>query len=48
MPGGDAKQVTTLAGWLIDQSSLAGVLHTIYNLQLTLLSVELLQGAEHH
>jgi hypothetical protein len=45
---GDAEQVTTLVGWMTDQASLAGVLHALYNLQLTLLSVELLHGDEHH
>jgi hypothetical protein len=45
---GDAKQVTTLVGWLTDQASLAGVLHALYNLQRTLLSVELLHGDERH
>jgi hypothetical protein len=45
---GDAEQVTTLAGWLNDQAALAGVLHALYNLQLTLLSVELLHDDEHH
>jgi hypothetical protein len=45
---GDPEQVTTLVGWLIDQASLAGVLHTLYDLHLTLLSVELLNGNERH
>jgi hypothetical protein len=42
------EQVTTLVGWLTDQASLAGVLHTLYDLHLTLLSVELLNGDERH
>jgi hypothetical protein len=37
-----------LVGWLTDQASLAGVLHTLYDLHLTLLSVELLNGDERH
>jgi hypothetical protein len=45
---GDPEQVTTLVGWLTDQASLAGVLHALYNLQRTLLSVELLHGDERH
>jgi hypothetical protein len=45
---GDPGQLTTLVGWLSDQASLAGVLHTLYDLHLTLLSVELLHGVEHH
>jgi hypothetical protein len=39
---GDPEQVTTLVGWLTDQASLAGVLHALYDLQRTLLSLELL------
>jgi len=44
----DPEQVTTLGGWLTDQASLAGVLHTLYDLHLTLLSVELLHSDELH
>jgi hypothetical protein len=43
---GDPEHVTTLVGWLTDQASLAGVLHALYNLQRTLLSVELLHSDE--
>jgi hypothetical protein len=45
---GDPEQVTTLVGSLPDQASLAGVLHTLYDLHLTLLSVKLQHGDEHH
>ncbi len=36
----DNRQITTLVGEMIDQSALAGVLNTLYELHLTLLSVE--------
>ena len=35
------EPVTVLSGWLPDQAALIGVLNTLYNLHLTLLSVEL-------
>ena len=35
---GDPKQVTTLVGIMVDQAALAGVLNTLYELHLTLLS----------
>ena len=41
---GDHKQVTTLVGIMVDQAALAGVLNTLYELHLTLLSVEYLDG----
>ncbi|MGB5617987.1 MAG: hypothetical protein WBM78_14180 [Desulfobacterales bacterium] len=40
----DYKQVTTLVGTLVDQASLSGVLNTLYELHLTLLSVEYVNG----
>ena len=36
--------VTTLSGWLRDQAALLGVLNTLYDLHLPLLSVEYLGG----
>ena len=39
---GDQKPVSLLAGQLRDQAELAGVLNTLYELHLTLLSVEYL------
>ena len=41
---GDHEHMTTLIGLLIDQAALAGVLSTLYELHLTLLSVEYLDG----
>ena len=41
---GDNKPVTTLVGIMVDQAALAGVLNTLYELHLTLLSVEYLDG----
>ena len=41
---GDQKSVTVLQGRVNDQAELAGVLSTIYQLHLTLLSVEHLNG----
>ena len=38
----DGNDVTTLTGRLQDQTELAGVLNTLYNLRLPLLSVEYL------
>ena len=38
--GRDSRVTTTLVGPLIDQAALAGVLNTLYELGLTLLSVE--------
>ena len=40
----DQKPVSVLAGQLRDQTELAGVLNTLYELHLTLLSVEFLGG----
>ncbi len=40
----DQKMVTTLVGRMQDQAELAGVLNTIYELHLSLLSVEYLDG----
>ena len=40
----DNRQVTTLVGEMIDQAALAGVLNTLYELHLTLLSVEFLKS----
>lgn len=40
----DDRSVTTLSGPLIDQASLLGVVNTLHDLQLTLLSVERLDG----
>ena len=42
--GDDQRPVTTLTGLLRDQVSLAGVLETIHESQLSLLSVKLLKG----
>ncbi len=42
---GDGPSVTTLEGELSDQASLAGVLNTLYELHLPVLSVECLGGA---
>ena len=39
---GDRKKVATLVGRIRDQAELAGVLNTLYELHLTLLSVEYL------
>ena len=41
---GDGTSVTTLVGELGDQASLAGVLNTLYELRLPVLSVECLQA----
>ena len=41
---GDQKPVTALFGQVRDQSELTGVLNTLYELHLTLLSVECLNG----
>ena len=41
---GDQKPVSVLVGQLRDQTELAGVLNTLYELHLTLLSVERLDG----
>ena len=40
--------VTTLAGELPDQAALAGVLNTLYDLHLTVLSVERLSAGSNH
>lgn len=39
------ESVTTLAGAIIDQAVLAGVLDGLFNLGLTLISVELIEAA---
>ena len=36
--------VSTLVGSVPDQAALSGVLETLYNMHLTLLSVEMLEG----
>jgi len=41
---GDQQTVATLVGLMRDQSELAGVLNTLYDLHLPLLSVEYLDG----
>jgi hypothetical protein len=41
---GDQKSVTVLKGQVSDQAELAGVLSTLYQRHLTLLSVEYLNG----
>ena len=41
---GDQKPVATLVGLMRDQAELAGVLNTLYELHLTLLSVEYLDA----
>ena len=38
------KTLTTLEGRMVDQSALAGVLNTLYELHLSLLSVEHING----
>ena len=43
---GDEPPVTVLEGWLPDQAALAGVLNTLYELHLPLLSVEILSYEE--
>ena len=42
--GGSQERVTMLVGQLQDQAELSGVLNTLYELHLPLLSVELLTG----
>jgi hypothetical protein len=39
-----ARSITTLSGLLIDQASLLGVVNVLYDLQLTILSVERLDA----
>jgi hypothetical protein len=39
-----SSALTTLEGWLPDQAALKGVLDTLYDLRLTLLTVECLNG----
>jgi hypothetical protein len=41
---GDKGSVTSLVGLVADPAELAGVLNTLYELHLTLLSVEYLDG----
>ncbi|MGD1999566.1 MAG: hypothetical protein PVJ00_03295 [Desulfobacterales bacterium] len=40
------KQVTMLVGTLVDQAALSGVLNTLYEFHLTLLSVAYINGDE--
>lgn len=42
--GENEESVTTLSGQMVDQAALAGVLNTLYELHLTLLSVEHIKG----
>jgi hypothetical protein len=42
----DESPVTVLTGWLRDQAELSGVLNTLYELHLPLLSVEILSDEE--
>lgn len=42
---GDQGSITTLVGRIRDQSELAGVLNTLYGLQMSLLSVEYIDSA---
>jgi hypothetical protein len=44
---GDEKPVTVLVGQVRDQAELAGVLNTLYELHLTLLSAEYLSNIQH-
>ena len=41
---GDEKPVTSLAGRLLDQAQLSGVLNALYEIHLPILSVEVLDG----
>ena len=43
---GDQAVVTTLIGSVLDQAALSGVLETLYDLRLTLLSVEMLENGK--
>jgi hypothetical protein len=43
---GDQGVVTTLVGRLRDQAELMGVFDTLYNLHLSILSVEMLEGEQ--
>jgi hypothetical protein len=43
---GDEPPVTVLEGCLSDQAAVAGVLNTLYELHLVLLSVEILSNEE--
>lgn len=43
---GRASEGTTLVGQLVDQAELSGVLNTLYELHLVLLSVEILSNEE--
>ena len=43
----DNRQITTLVGEMIDQAALSGVLNTLYEAHLTLLSVEFLKNNEY-
>jgi hypothetical protein len=43
-PSETRRPVTTLTGELVDQTSLVGVLHTLYLLRLPVLSVECLRA----
>jgi len=42
----EGARETILVGWLADQAALCGVLDTLYNLHLVLLSVELISPRE--
>ena len=42
----DQTSTTVLVGQMRDQAELAGVLNTLYELHLTLLSVEMLEGGK--
>ena len=43
---GDQGSITTLVGQIRDQAELAGVLNTLYTLQMPLLSVESIDSAQ--
>jgi hypothetical protein len=42
--GGNQEPVTSLFGRMVDQAALAGVLNTLYDMHITLLSVEYING----
>jgi hypothetical protein len=44
--GPDGAPITTLTGELTDQAAVSGLLHGLYNLGFTLLSVERLSGRQ--
>ena len=43
---GDQKPVSTLIGRLVDQAELSGVLNTLYEMHLAILSVEVVEEEE--